>query len=207
MRLLALGISCVALAAMFGAVGCDGGGPSSPADRCTDSDSGTDTFPAMTDCDGGALDTTANLCWQEPPEANLMTWDDGIIHCNGLSLGGHTDWRLPSISELRSLVRGNTATETNGACGVTDDCARLDCWNDRCEAYCWQQDPGVHGCYWDQALTGKCDFYWSSSAPILYPDTWDAWLIDFSVGAVYVFTKVNNSYVRCVRSLTTRRGG
>lgn len=32
------------------------------------------------------------------------TWVNALSYCEGLSLGGRTDWRLPSINELRSIV-------------------------------------------------------------------------------------------------------
>jgi hypothetical protein len=33
-----------------------------------------------------------------------MTWEKALAYCEGLNLGGHTDWRLPNIKELRNLV-------------------------------------------------------------------------------------------------------
>ena len=33
-----------------------------------------------------------------------FAWDDALGHCDGLDWGGHTDWRLPDIYELKSVM-------------------------------------------------------------------------------------------------------
>ncbi len=66
---------------------------------------------------GTVTDLTTNLMWQQC-SAGLSTttaacdtgtaqgyiWNDAISYCEGLSLGGFTDWRLPNIRELKSIV-------------------------------------------------------------------------------------------------------
>ena len=32
-----------------------------------------------------------------------MNWEDSLKYCEGLSLGGKDDWRLPNIKELMSM--------------------------------------------------------------------------------------------------------
>jgi hypothetical protein len=54
---------------------------------------------------GVITDTLTGLMWAE--NANLdgtKTWNNAIDYCNGLSLGGYTDWRLPNVRELFSLI-------------------------------------------------------------------------------------------------------
>lgn len=48
-------------------------------------------------------DTTTRLMWQDNTTASTMYWSDAIDYCEGLSLGGFTDWRLPNINELLSV--------------------------------------------------------------------------------------------------------
>lgn len=36
--------------------------------------------------------------------AATMPWENAISYCDGLSLGGYTDWRLPNEYELQSIV-------------------------------------------------------------------------------------------------------
>jgi len=53
--------------------------------------------------DGTVTDTSTGLMWQQAT-AESMTWEDAIGYCEGLVLGGHSDWRLPNRNELQSLV-------------------------------------------------------------------------------------------------------
>jgi hypothetical protein len=55
--------------------------------------------------DGTVTDTSTGLRWQQAGSStNTQTWEQALAYCEGLNLGGYTDWRLPTIKELRSLV-------------------------------------------------------------------------------------------------------
>ncbi len=49
-------------------------------------------------------DASTSLMWQQETPGNLVTWEQALSYCENLSLAGYTDWRLPTIKELRSLV-------------------------------------------------------------------------------------------------------
>jgi len=49
-------------------------------------------------------DSVSQLEWQDDAVGSTMTWESAITHCETLSLGGHSDWRLPNINELKSIV-------------------------------------------------------------------------------------------------------
>ena len=53
---------------------------------------------------GTVTDTVTNLMWQQQDDATVRTWEQALTYCEGLSFGGHTDWRLPNIKELKSLA-------------------------------------------------------------------------------------------------------
>ena len=42
--------------------------------------------------------------------ATTYTWSNAISYCESLSLGGRTDWRLPNVNELRSIINFTKAT-------------------------------------------------------------------------------------------------
>ncbi len=136
-------------------------------------------------------DTVSGLVWEDPPS------DGAVSYCTALSLPGHGpgEWRLPTISELRTLIRGCPATEDGGACGVTDSCLDDPCLID-CGG-CSGGGPGVGGCFWDPALEGTCDCYWSSSSHAAYPSY--AWFVYVYGAVVGLYDKGDYHYVRCVR--------
>lgn len=51
-------------------------------------------------------DSTTHLSWQDSTyssDANI-SWSDAQNYCSTLELGGYSDWRLPTVNELRSIV-------------------------------------------------------------------------------------------------------
>lgn len=56
--------------------------------------------------DGTVTDQITGLMWQKTPGPK-MTWDEAVASVeafNAIGLGGHRDWRLPTIKELYSLI-------------------------------------------------------------------------------------------------------
>ena len=49
-------------------------------------------------------DPKTNLMWQQNSVSEFMTWQEALSHCEALSLGGYDDWRLPTATELQSIV-------------------------------------------------------------------------------------------------------
>ena len=53
---------------------------------------------------GIVTDSTTGLMWQDNEVGTLINWQGAIDRCEALTLGTHSDWRLPNINELTSLV-------------------------------------------------------------------------------------------------------
>jgi len=172
--------------------------PDVPDAADADADADAEADDSMTTCAGGYFDPVTSLCWQDPPEDMRRMWDDAVTYCNGLSLAGYGpgSWHLPTISELRSLIRGCPVTETGGACRVTDECLLFSCWDSiySCSSL---GGPGTGGAYWPVELSGAVSAYWSSSS--VADSTSNAWGVNFYNGFVLDYVKALGDLVRCVR--------
>ncbi|MGK5090932.1 DUF1566 domain-containing protein [Deltaproteobacteria bacterium TL4] len=54
--------------------------------------------------DGTVTDNESGLIWQKADDNTARNWETALTYCEGLTLGGRTDWRLPSKNELQSIV-------------------------------------------------------------------------------------------------------
>jgi hypothetical protein len=54
--------------------------------------------------DAAVRDDETGLVWEKTLETNEVSWTDARAACANKDVGGRKGWRLPSISELASLV-------------------------------------------------------------------------------------------------------
>jgi len=54
--------------------------------------------------DGTVTDNVTGLMWQQAVPATKYAWADAVAYCPTLTLAGQSDWRLPSIVELSSIM-------------------------------------------------------------------------------------------------------
>ncbi|MBO7128001.1 DUF1566 domain-containing protein [bacterium] len=134
-----------------------------------------------------------NLTWSSKSES-MMTWEQAISYCENLSEEGVSDWRLPTVCELRSLIQNCPATEIDGSCTFTDNCLNVtECINTDCI-----------GCSGEEVYSKFGDLYgfWSSSeAEFSAGSTKMAFSVNFSYGSVDQNVTSLTNYVRCVRNV------
>jgi hypothetical protein len=53
---------------------------------------------------GLVTDVRTGLIWQQTPSAMQYAWADANTYCRGLTIGGMTGFRIPSLKELMTLV-------------------------------------------------------------------------------------------------------
>ena len=139
-------------------------------------------------------DSVNGLIWSDKTGGPL-SYSDSVSACSNLARGGFTDWRIPNIDELRSLLNCSN-TGTDGVCQVS---AATGCLS---ETNCWSEDTcGTCGATSASTISkfGDSEAFWSSS---VNSDGTGKWLVDFSVGKVAVSNNHYNynTYVRCVRT-------
>lgn len=164
-----------------------------------DDTTGSDSLLDCVEVQGGRVchDPGTDLTWERHASGGALDWDAARSHCEDLSLAGVEDWRVPTVSELRTIVRECPATESGGPCGVTDECDDTGCYSGDCDGC----DAG--SCHWDSALEGPCDSsHWSATTTSDSETT--AWFVGFYSGGINTDPKTMESYVRCVRDGTVR---
>jgi hypothetical protein len=65
--------------------------------------------------DGTVTDLNTGLMWQQFLFENKYSYEDALAAADTFSLGGYTDWRLPSIKEIYSLIDFRGITGLNAA--------------------------------------------------------------------------------------------
>jgi len=145
-----------------------------------------------------------SLIWSDR-SANEMNWSNAKQYCEDLTEGGYSDWRLPNIDELRTLL---IADRVSNRCRVSErnNCLAKDCWScSTCTQTGTQKSDGIVCSDWGTAYSdgrysrlgdGKV-WLWSSSTKSGSPNS--AWSVDFKDGSVAGSDRSNNLYVRCVR--------
>ena len=119
-----------------------------------------------------------------------MNWNDAINYCKNLNEGGHSDWRLPNIDELRTLIQNHSGTQTGGSCKISEKAGKLS-WNDRTDDCDSRSGSNF-------SKLGDTGWLWSSSVQSGNSDY--GWYVNFYGG--YVLNDLRNVkyYVRCVRN-------
>lgn len=67
--------------------------------------------------DGGqtVTDDATGLVWQQADDGTPRTYDAAISYCESLTLASQSDWRLPNIKELHSIVDYSRSPDTDSA--------------------------------------------------------------------------------------------
>lgn len=185
-----------------------------------DHDYTTPTTPSFTDnSDGTVTDEVTGLMWTkcslasggavDPDTVNCSgthgtyRWQEAIDACANLSYAGYSDWRLPSVSELFSIIDFGTA--------INDPSINETCFPNTEYTYIIDQlnnpppvppNPPVAELVSNTPLHHYTPMkrYWTSTIVSYAPDK--SWYVFFDDG--FTNTSIHSSlyFVRCVRAGT-----
>jgi hypothetical protein len=136
--------------------------------------------------DGTITDTKTGLMWKRCPEGlsgvnceegklEKYTWDDAVERFKNVEYAGYSDWRLPTIDELKTLLHCSKGKDKDGAC------------NDGSEA------PTIN----QQAFPNTpATWFWSGSYAAY---SGNVWYVSFSLGYSNFSNRDGSYAVRLVR--------
>ena len=61
----------------------------------------------VNNADGSITDKATNLMWQSTDDGVRRNWQDSLAYAKNSQLAGYSDWRMPNIKELHSIVKYN----------------------------------------------------------------------------------------------------
>jgi len=149
---------------------------------------------SYSDNDNGTItDNVTGLMWQKASDlTNKLTYDEALADAESLYLGGYSDWRLPTIKELYSLILFS-GTDVSG-------CAT--------EAACPGLVPFIDTTYFD-FIYGDTDSgerlidaqYVSSTVYVgtVFNGQEAVFGVNFADGRIKGYPQTNDFFVRCVR--------
>ena len=68
--------------------------------------------------DGTITDKATGLTWQQADSGKGMNWQEALAYAEGLTLAGHSDWRLPNAKELQTLVDYTRSPDTTDSAAI-----------------------------------------------------------------------------------------
>jgi len=136
---------------------------------------------------GTIEDKVTHLQWEKQSDdgtihdvGNTYTWANAfalhVAGLNAMNFAGHSDWRLPNVKELQSIIDYEDSLP-----------AVASAFNTNCASSC-------------TVLTCSCtaaSSYWSSSTLAAFPTS--AWYVAFNFGFVNSDDKSGSAFVRAVR--------
>ena len=162
-------------------------------------------FKAISECSHESptpcYDPSSGLAWSAKAPYEMLHYD-AFDYCENLSVGGLGGWRLPTISELRTLIQNCRWTVTGGDCKITDDCLSetyCEYSYSQCDNDCNRYNGDVYVIY--SKFGDEGDFL-SSSKVTDYPD--DVWGVNFDKAQILAFGTdevYHKGSFRCVQTV------
>ncbi len=149
-------------------------------------------------------DSSSGLIWSSKySEESPFSYFSNTIE---ISEGGFTDWREPTISQLRTLIQNCPVNETGGACELYDNCRDENICGEHCDK-CEESDSGKYskfgdtGMFWTISTTNDRHYAYSinfdNAAFVLYCDLFYDWFVGTDMG-MSTCGVLNVRFTRCI---------
>ena len=135
---------------------------------------------------GPCEDAATGRIWSNPEFSAVsnyssMSWMDKAVQCRESKEGGITQWRMPTIDEIRELLPSSEALKTGGECKVTNECfdyADEECFN---EAVCSHEEGG------EMIMSSLFDYMGYISGTMNNQDD-EVWAVDLGSSSLFSFS-------------------
>jgi hypothetical protein len=141
--------------------------------------------------DGTITDKVTGLIWYKNADSTRRNWEAAIEHCENLTLAETTDWRLPNMVEMVSLVDYTDYDPSIDHKLFLDTHTDLYYWTSTSDVA-----PGAKN-----LLTGIAGIPIRNEKmePGVKVQSDVAWGVSFQEGGAWRYSKQNLNYTRCVR--------
>ena len=68
--------------------------------------------------DGTISDESTELMWMQDDSGEGMNWEETLIFAENFEFGGYSDWRLPNVKELQSIVNYSRSPGTTQSAAI-----------------------------------------------------------------------------------------
>ena len=126
----------------------------------------------MDNGDNTITDNATGLMWMKNDSEATMTWEKALEYAENLEFGGYSDWRLPDVKELQSIVDYTRSPGTNNSAAIDPIFKSTEITNEAGEA--------DYGFYWSSTthanwstLAGGYAAYVSFGKAMGYMNNWE----------------------------------
>ena len=162
-----------------------------------------DTAPGYEVQGNEVIDHVTGYIWQKSQSTEKLTYEQAVSYCDNLVINDITHWSIPTISQLRTIIRDCPTVMIDGKCRVTDLCnSYKQCWDNEDACSCILQQnkaPFIDKTIWDLPADKDAKFYSNTENPDTMPGYKSYWLFGIKAGAILSDASSTSAYVKCIK--------
>ena len=160
---------------------------------------------------GPCEDANTHYIWSSPDlvnsRYNRISWENRALSCRESDEGGISQWRIPTIDEVRTLLVSSENLKTGGECKVTNECSDFseECFD---EAFC-SPEGGTSGEGGEWIMSSLFDYAGYLTGTVSDEENAKTWFVDLKSSSLFSFTEeTNDDETRCIKdeSIPVRLG-